>query len=72
MPPRDVVQLRAPHRWAGALAFVEEERPWGLIVFVAMPTNDGEPPGQAFTRAVTGEYRLLAPAAAIWPPDQVP
>jgi hypothetical protein len=65
-----VIQIRGEHRWAGALAIVSDVRPWGVIAFVPMPTNDGEPTGQAFTRVAHGEFREVG--IGMWPPDAMP
>jgi hypothetical protein len=66
-----VVQIRGAHRWAGALAIVDDVRPWGVIAFVPIPHNNGEPTGPAYTRLETGEYVIIG-HTAIWPPDKMP
>lgn len=68
----DVVQIDPAHglMWGGCFAFVKELKAWGAEVFVAIPEQQHQPPGEAYLR-VRWEHMEWIGKAVFWPLDLV-
>lgn len=55
----EVIQIAPPHKWGGCLAIVDEVKSFGCQAYVSIPHNDGQPPGQAFTRLNWEDFEPL-------------
>lgn len=67
----DIIQISPSHKWGGCLAVVDEVKSWGCQAYVAIPSNDGAPPGNAYIRLSTGDFEAVG-AKAIFVPTPPP
>ena len=63
--PGEIIQIGPGHKWAFCLAVVDEPKPFGCVAYVRIPSNDGEPAGDAFIRLNRDDYEPVA-ANVIW------
>lgn len=65
----DIIQIAPPHKWGGCLAVVSEIKSFGCQAYVAIPANDGTPPGQAFIRLQHADYEPIGAAVIFARPE---
>ena len=63
----DIIQIVPPHKWGGCIAVVSEQKSFGCQAYVSIPSNDGEPPGQAYIRLKHEDFERIG-AKAIFSP----
>lgn len=69
LKPHEIIQIAPSHKWGGCLAVVSEVKAWGCMAYVSMPTNDGNPPGQAYIRLQWDDFERLRVNAIFAPAD---
>jgi len=66
----DIIQIAPAHKWGGCLAVVDEIKSFGCQAYVAIPHNDGTPPGRAYIRLNHDDYEPVGAKAIFVPASE--